>query len=265
MKTAIDFQNTVKHLHGSPAVLIDDLRIYDKECVAFYGLTEEIADVITNEITGAYSPETGNVFLYGKDTRQIPDSSWFALLDSVGIYGSDSHFQENASIGENIAKLFRIQDETIEEPHLSSLVLKLANLVQLTITDLSKTMGEASRMLRMKAKLARTLAFRPQLVIFNDSTEEMPNEVSKKLIDLLRRSKRKLKYTLVLFTSDVRLLQALADRALFLNPVTGLIVENQLRGWYHTLLPWLQPSPTKLLELARDILQYGGMKRTVKS
>src|SRR5687767_9094771 len=124
-------------LHGAPAVCIDDLQIYDKECVAFYGLPEEIAEIITNQITAAYSPEEGNVYLYGTDSREILDATWFDYIGHFGIYSSITPFQENASAGENIARLLRSQDPSIDEPQLSSAVLHIANLVQLTITDLS--------------------------------------------------------------------------------------------------------------------------------
>ncbi len=249
-------------LHGSPAVCIDDLQIYDKECVAFYGLREDIAEIITNQITGAYSPEKGSVYLYGSDSREILDKTWFDYIGHFGIYGAGTPFQENSSVGENIATLFRSQSADMNEPRLSTAVLNMANLVQLTITDLSQTMGEAGSLLRMKVRLARSLAFRPRLVVFYEPTEDLSYGVTRKLAELVRRTRRKLNYTSLIFTSDIRFMQDLADRVLFLNPLTGVVVENHLRGWYHNVLPFLQPSPSRLLQLARDILQFGGVRTT---
>ncbi len=263
MKTAIHFQNTVKTLHGSLAVCIDDLHIYDKECVAFYGLSEEVAEIITHQITGAYSPEEGNVYIYGTNSREISEATWFEYVGNFGIYSSSIPFRERSSIGENIAALFRSQSPSIVEPQLSAAVLHLANLVQLTITDLSYSMGRASSLLRMKARLARSLANKPKLVVFYEPTEELSPDVTRKFLELIRRTRRKLKYTSLLFTSDVRFIQQLADRVLFLNPHNGVLIENQLREWYHNLLPFLQPSPVKLLQLARDILQHGGITTKV--
>jgi ABC-type transporter Mla maintaining outer membrane lipid asymmetry ATPase subunit MlaF len=260
MKPVIHFQQTVKMIHGHPPLRIDDLRIYEKECVAFYGLTEDIAEIITNQITGAYAPEEGSIYIHGNDSREITDTSWFDFVGNFGIYSTSAPLQENASIGENIAMIFRSQDSSLDESRLSAAVLKLANLVHLTITDLSKIMNEASSLLRMKVRLARALAFRPSVVILREPTEEVSREVSQKLLDLLKRVRRKWKFTLLLFTSDIWLLQEVAERVLFLNPQTGIIVENQLRGWYHSVLPFLKPSPAKLLQLSRSILQYGQVK-----
>ena len=257
MKTVIHFQQTVKMVHGHFSLRIDDLRIYEKESVAFYGLSEDVIEIITNQITCAYAPEEGSVYIHGNDSREITDTSWFDFVGDFGIYSTSTPLQENASIGENIAMIFRIQDSGMDETRLSSAVLKLANLVHLTITDLSKIMNEAASLVRMKARLARALAFHPKIVILREPTEGLSREVAQRLLDLLKRVRRKWRFTLLLFTSDIWFLQEVAERVLFLNPQTGMILENQLRGWYHNVLPFLKPSPVKLLQLSRDILQYG--------
>lgn len=262
MKTAINFQHTVKLSHGSPSVCIHDLQIFDRECVAFYGLTEDVAEIITHQITGAYPPDEGNVYLFGSDSRSMVESSWFDYIRNFAIYSAAMPFKENASIGENIATLIRSRTPKIEEPQLSSAVLRIARLVQLTITDLSRTIGDAGSLLRVKARMARTLAFEPRLVIFLEPTDGLSYSVTRKMAELIRHTRRKMKYTALLFTMDVRLLQDLADRVLFLNPLTGVVVENQLREWYHNVLPFLQPSSSRLLQLARNILQHGGFRKT---
>ncbi len=215
-----------------------------------------------HQITGAYAPEEGNIFIYGANSRDLSETTWFEYVGNFGIYSAAIPFRDRSSIGENIAILFRSQNPSIEEPHLSAAVLHLASLVQLTITDLSYSMGQASSLLRMKARLARSLAYKPKLVVFYEPTEDLSQDVTRKLLELIRRTKRKLKYISILFTSDVRFIQQLANRVLFLNPQSGVLIENQLRGWYHNMLPFLQPSPAKLLQLARDILQHSGTRIT---
>ena len=262
MKPAIHFQHTVKMIHGSHAVFIDNLKILERECVAFYGLSDDTAQIITRQITAACSPEQGNLFLFDTESRQMNDSSWFQYIGTFAIYSVVAPLKAKASIGENIATLIRSRIPSIEEPQLSAMVLNVANLVQLTITDLSRTISVAGSSLIMKARVARALAFKPRLIIFHEPTRDLSQNLRHKFVELIRRTRRKLKYTALIFTSDVRLLQELADRVLFLNPSTGVVVENQLREWYHNLLPILQPSPSKLLQLARNILQHGGVHKT---
>jgi ABC-type transporter Mla maintaining outer membrane lipid asymmetry ATPase subunit MlaF len=266
MKTAIHFQNAIKVLRGTPQIQVQDLRIFERESVAFYGLPHDFIESLANQMTGAYVPDEGSVTILGIDSRQISDDRfWFRFVENFGIYNAQQVFQEGASIGENVAMLYRLRNESMEEPQLSASVLNLANLVQLTITDLSKMMSESTPAQRMKVRLSRALAYHPKIVILCDPTGDLNTPVAQELVELLKRAKRKQKFTQVIFTSDVWLLQQIADRVIFLDPRDGLFIENQLRGWYHTLFPFLDPSPTQLLELSRDVLHYGRMMRLAET
>lgn len=262
MKTVVHFQDVVKTLRGIPSLRINDLRIYERESVAFFGLPHEHTEMILNQMTGAYIPDEGTVSILGTDSRDISDEKlWFQFVENFGIFSSQQEFQEGVSIGENIAMLYRLHNEPMEEPQLSASVLNLANLVQLTITDLSRMMSEATSSLRMKVRLGRAFAYHPKVIILCNPTEELNTEVSEQLVELIKRAKRKLRFTLVLFTSNVWLVEQSADRVIFLNPMHGLYVENQLRGWYHKLFPFLKPSSSQLLQLSCDALQHGNIMK----
>ena len=264
MKTAIHFQGTVKNLRGLPIFRIHNLRIYEREALGFYGLPEEYADILVNQMTGASCPEIGTVSILGTDSRGIEEESWFQFLENFGIYNLHNVFEEGASIGENIAALCRLRNESMEEPQLSAAVLRLANLVQLTIADLSKLIAEASPLLRMKTRLARALAYQPAVVVLCNPTEETSFELTQKFTDLIKRTRRKLKYTLVIFTSDIWLLEQVGHRIIFLNPLEGTFVENRLRRWYHKLFPFLKPSRSQLLDLSKNVLQHRRMIRATE-
>ncbi len=258
-RTAIRFQQIVKYLHAVSDLRIHDLNIYSGECVAFYGLSEETRDVLIKLITGAYPPDEGSLHLFDADSRNMSDSTWFDMVGNFGIYDDSTPLQENASVAENIAAPFRIRSPNVSEHALSASVLNLANSAQLTITDLSRLMSEASPVIRMKVRLARLLVPVPRLVLLCNPTERLSFRLSQEFSDLVKRTRKKLHYTLVIFTDDIRFICRLAERVLFLNPQTGIVVENQLRGWYHTLLPFLNISPAKHLQLSKDIMLYGGI------
>lgn len=265
MKTAICFQNVVKKSHGIPMLHIDDLSIAEGESLAFYGLPEEYSELLINLLTGATIPDEGALKILGTDVREINDETeWFQFVENVGIYGTQNSLQEGVSIGENIAALYRVRNDSTEEPQLSASVLALANMVHLTIADLAKLVGEASASLRMKIKLARALAYHPAVLVLTEPTSELAPELFREFVELIRRTRRKLHYTLLFFSSDIWLLEQLSDRVIFLNPASGLFIENQLREWYHRLFSFLSPSPSRLLRLSQDVLQYGRAVRTTE-
>ncbi len=262
MKTAIHFHQVLKTVRGNPVLRIQNLRILEKQSVCFYGLSHEVQEMITNQITGAYPPEKGTVSIFGRDSRQFAEKFWFEFVGDFGIFASSTPFLENASIGENLASMFRGKQPPIKEPRLSAAVLRMANLVQLTITDLSKIMNEASDLLRMKVRLARSLALHPRILILRDPTALSTSEGSRKLSELLKVARRKLKFTMILFTSDRWLLQEVAERVIFLDSNTGAVVENRLRRWYHYVLPFLKPARASLIQLTRNISKYKSGRST---
>jgi ABC-type transporter Mla maintaining outer membrane lipid asymmetry ATPase subunit MlaF len=256
MKTVVHFHNTSRSLRNRGVLKISDLWIQEHESVAFYGLLPEHVEALVNQLSGVYEIEEGSLTILGRNTRQMDDRSWFQFVEKLGIYNSQPVFQESASIGENVASLYRMRNDLMEEPQLSASVLNLANLVQLSITDLSRQMSEASPIQRMKVRLSRALAFSPALLIICDPDSGHTAEVTQRLAELIRRARRKLKFTLLMFTSDLWFIEQLAERVVFLNPNDGQFIENQLRRWYHKLLPFLKPSPAQVLQLSFDGMQH---------
>ncbi len=256
MKTVVQFQNAYRSLRNGGALRISDLKIQERESVAFYGLLPEHIETLVNQISGVHELEHGSLTILGKNTRRMDERSWFQFVEKLGIYNSQPVFQESASIGENVASLYRMRSDLMEEPQLSASVLSLANLVQLSITDLSRQMSEATPVQRMKVRMSRALAYSPLLLIVCDSEKMHSSEVTHKLAELIRKARRKLKLTLLLFSSDLWLIEQLAERVVFLNPNNGQFVENQLRWWYHRLLPFLKPSPAPLLQLSFNAMQH---------
>lgn len=264
MKSAIHFQNAIKNVHGVPVFHVQDLLIRDNETLGIYGLPEEYIEVFLNLMTGAFCPEEGSVTILGRDSREVEEESWFEFVENFGIYNPQTSLDEASSIGENVAALYRLRNDSMEEPNLSASVLRLSNLVQLTIADLSKMMAKANPMLRMKTRLARALAYHPSVVVLCNPTKPFVPELSDLFIDLIKRTRRRLKYTLIAFTSDLWFLEQISDRIIFLDPIAGTFIENCLRGWYHKFLPFLKPSTSQLLQLSVDVAHHGRITRAAQ-
>lgn len=257
MKIVIHFRNTVKNARSLPAFRINDLRIYERETLGLYGLSGEQIETLVNLMTGVFCPEEGLVKIFGTTSRELEDESWFQFLENFGIYNPEHLLEEGSSVGENVAAPYRTRTESMEEPHLSASVLRLANLVELSITDLSRIMEEAGPAIRIKTRVARAVANRPSVVLLFNPTEGLSYEMGQLLLSLLKRTRRKLKYTLVAMTSDLWLLERIANRVVFLNSLEGTFVENRLRGWYHTIFPFLKPSALQLFQLSESVLRHG--------
>lgn len=260
-RAAVHFKNLSKLIRGRVLLKIYDLVIYEREAIAFHGLTHRLMDAVLNHLTGVCDPDEGAVEVFGLNNRQLDEKNWFEYIEEVGVYHAAWPFDEAVSVGENLAMIYRKTDEPVDESQLSASVLHLANMVQLSITDMSRLMSDASSVVRMKVQFGRAIGYSPKMVVLCEPTENMTTPTKHQFVELLRRARRKMKFTLVLFSSDIWLLEQLADRVVFLNPTEGVFVENQLRGWYHRLLPFLKPAPDRVLQLSMEALQHGRVIR----
>ena len=59
MKTVVQFQNAYRSLRNGGVLRISDLKIQERESVAFYGLLPEHIETLVNQISGVHELEHG--------------------------------------------------------------------------------------------------------------------------------------------------------------------------------------------------------------
>lgn len=255
MTALLHFRNVVARTRAGSVCRIIDFQIRRRECCVIYGLDRAVQDSMILLATGTTISDEGVVSVFGTDAQECDEASWFNLVEKIAVLDPAVPLYENASIGENLAAVFMTRDPLLVEPALSRKVLWLSDLVKLTITELAKTVRNASQLLRLKTQLARVLALRPRVLFAK--IEELDPETKRILPSLIRRVTRKLGLSCVVFTADDKLAEEIADRVLFLHPEKGDFIENRLRRWYH-FLPVIRLSRKRRLELSADIAKYKG-------
>jgi ABC-type transporter Mla maintaining outer membrane lipid asymmetry ATPase subunit MlaF len=243
---------TLLRLHNvsTPHCRIADISLRSGEILAIFGASNSIRDAILHLATGTMRSDEGTVTVLGTDVQSVSDAAWFLLVQNVAILDFGSPLQEGASIGENLAAPYLTREPPLEEPALSEAVLWLSNTVKLRIAELATGAHKAGPALRWKARLGRAIAHRPRILFVLNA--KGPGAMPR----ILRRAQRRAKLSIVLFTSDEALAADAADRALILNPRSGVCVENRVRGWYHRLLHFLPVSASRRRKLANAIAEY---------
>ena len=241
---------------------VEDFCVKKHECVGVYGLEPRERELLIHLATGTAGFAEGTITVFGRDTRELDEPSWFDLMALVGICDTP-RFNEDVSIGMNLAAgLTRAADTPLREPKLSSRVLAIANVLELTIMELASHSNTASPTLQFKAALGGVISHHPQLLFFDD--RETHPEVRQILPRLLRRLRSKCNLTIVLFTNDLQLLSQLANRVVFVNTGTGSSIEMRMRGWYHTLFPFLPLSASRQQDLATAAERYDHEKKLLR-
>jgi ATP-binding cassette subfamily C protein LapB len=214
MKGRIEFRNVSFRYPGAPEKTLEDLNftIQPGEHVALLGRVGSGKSTIARLVLGLYPPEEGLVMIDGTDIRQLDPLEMrryigAALQESVLLTGS---VRENIGL----ARPHVDDEELLRSAELSgthSFMGTIANGYDLRLADRGEGLSGGQR---QSIALARALAGRPPVLVFDEPTSAMDAQTETGLIQRLRDELKD--RTLVLITHRPPLL-ALVSRILLIE------------------------------------------------
>ncbi|MFL6857434.1 MAG: type I secretion system permease/ATPase [Allosphingosinicella sp.] len=210
----IEFRNVAFRYPGAPEKTLDGVSftIQPGEHVALLGRVGSGKSTIARLLLGLYSPEEGVVMVDGTDIRQIEPVDLrrhmgAALQESVLLTGS---VRENIGLGREDVD----DEELLRASELSGthgFIGQIANGYDLRLADRGEGLSGGQR---QSIALARALAGRPRIVIFDEPTSAMDTQSEQQLLQRLQGELKD--RTLMLITHRPPLL-ALVSRILLVE------------------------------------------------
>ncbi|HEY5722239.1 MAG TPA: type I secretion system permease/ATPase [Allosphingosinicella sp.] len=221
LKGKIEFRNVSFRYPGATEKALDEMSfvIEPGEHVALLGRVGSGKSTIARLVLGLYPPEDGLVMIDGTDIRQIDPVNLrsgigAALQESVLLTGS---VRENIVLGRRHVD----DEEMLRASELSGthqFMGAIANGYDLRLADRGEGLSGGQR---QSIALARALAGRPRLVIFDEPSSAMDNQTENALIQRLQTELKD--RTLLLITHRPPLL-ALVSRIMLIDK--GKVVAN---------------------------------------
>jgi ATP-binding cassette subfamily C protein LapB len=205
LKGRIEFRGVAFRYPGAPEKTLDGIgfAIEPGEHVALLGPVGSGKSTILRLILGLYPPEEGVVMIDGTDIRQLDPSELrghigTALQESVLLTGS---IRENITLGrEAIDDEELLRASTLSGTH--GFIGQIANGYDLRLADRGEGLSGGQR---QSIALARALAGRPPILVFDEPTSAMDTQSEMALIQRLQEETSD--RTLVVVTHRPPLLQ----------------------------------------------------------
>jgi predicted ABC-type transport system involved in lysophospholipase L1 biosynthesis ATPase subunit len=217
----LDVQGLVKDYQALRPLRLASLVLAPGELVTVKGLDAVAAQTFVNLVTGATLPDSGEVVVFGQNTRTIADSdAWLRSLDGIGMVTSRGIVIEMFSVRQNIALSYTLEVDPID-PEVLPKVTALAAEAGLPAEVFDVPAGRTAPDTQMRIHLARALALGPRFLIAEHPSANLPRDTVAAFGADLARLARSRELALLTLTADDDLAKAIGGQRLELAPGTG--------------------------------------------
>lgn len=202
---------------------VESLVLERASVVSLMGLDASASEMLVGLLTGAVLPDEGEIRLFGKSTRDVPDSdAWLEMLDDVGMVTDRAVLIAQFTVAQNIAMPFTLQIDPIgEDTRLS--VSRLANEVGLSGSELERPVAEAAADVVARVRLARALALDPIVLIAEHPSASLPRDQVRPFASTLAHVAKARQLSVLAITADDAFAAALGGLVLTHEPATGAL------------------------------------------
>jgi len=166
-------------------------------------------------LMGFLKPDSGSIRVEGEEVTDLSEEGLRAVRKRVTMVFQNGALFDSLSVRENVAFPLRERGELSEE-EIQEIVDRLIGMVG--AEDAADTLPASLSTGRKRAvAIARALAAKPEVVLYDEPTTMVDPLIARRLGDLIQRLKQQLGFTSIVVTHDVRIAERLADLVLFLN------------------------------------------------
>lgn len=166
---------------------------------------------------GLLDPDEGEVYLFGKKISDMSDMELGAARKRMAMLFQGGALFDSMTVGENVAFPLRASGEK-DEDKIDSVVRERLRQVGLPNTE-EKMPSELSGGMKKRAALARSIATRPEIILYDEPTTGLDPIMSDAIGDLINETHASLKdanVTSIVVTHDMNVASKVADRIVML-------------------------------------------------
>ena len=157
--------------------------------------------VLLKHILGLIRPDSGNVYIDGKDVVSMKEKDLNEIRKQLGVCFQDAALFDSMTVGENIAFPYHVHT-TLSQEEISNRVSELLREVGLSGIE-DKMPSEISGGMRKRVGLARALALNPRILLFDEPTTGLDPVMSTAINLLIRQVQEKSKATCLVISHDI--------------------------------------------------------------
>ncbi len=193
------------------------LHVAPAETVAIVGESGTGKSTLLRLMLGLQRPDHGTVRVMGSDVNVIDRHALRVLRAQVGMVFQGAALFDSLTTFENVAFGLR-EAGVLREEAVRARVFETLALVDLDPEQVAHILpAQLSGGMRKRVGIARAVAPRPALVLYDEPTAGLDPLTSATVTELMQRLQRDLRVTSIVVSHDIRAMMRIADRVALLR------------------------------------------------
>lgn len=210
-----------------------DFKVKKGEILGIAGLQGHGQTELLNAISGLEHVSSGTVTIHG-EKRKIK-SSKHAIKEGIALIPSERKKEGlvlNASIRNNIA-LASLSDRTtlgiINDQKEKEIANEYGKKLNIKMTGIEQEVGQLSGGNQQKVVLAKELAIKPKVLLFNEPTRGIDVEAKREFYHIMRELAGQ-GVAVIMYSNDLMEVIGMSDRVMVMyeNGITGILEEGEI-------------------------------------
>ncbi len=192
-----------------------DIAFEEQKVTAIIGQSGTGKSVLIKNIIGILEPDRGDIFFRDESMIAADANRRIEMRRHFGYLFQDSALFDSLTVAENIAFPLVEGLGMTDKPHIDAIVAEKLEWIGLPGIE-EKFPSELSGGMRKRVGLARTLATRPDVLLFDEPTTGLDPVLAETINDLIVKVNREFGITCILITHDIQATFRISDYIGFL-------------------------------------------------
>jgi phospholipid/cholesterol/gamma-HCH transport system ATP-binding protein len=194
-----------------PKIVMQNLSldVVEGAITCIIGLSGAGKSTILRLLNGLKKPDTGRVYVQGKDITEMRERELIDLRRTIGFAFQFSALFDSLTIGENVALPLR-EHTKMAEDEIRKLVSETLDSVGLAHVE-ERFPSELSGGMVKRAGFARAVVTNPQAVLYDEPTTGLDPIITHVLTDTIVKLRQRLNGTAVVVSHDLESIYMMAD------------------------------------------------------
>jgi phospholipid/cholesterol/gamma-HCH transport system ATP-binding protein len=212
---AIEFRGVRKAFRDKAVLRGLDLHVASGETFTILGGSGSGKSVCLKHMIGLLRCDAGQISVFGRDVTRLAERDWVELRRDFGMVFQGAALFDSLSVYENVAYPIR-EHMAWGEERVRERVRECLEGVGLAGSE-SLLPAELSGGMRKRVGVARAIALRPRIVLYDEPTTGLDPANSRRIGQLIQALQAELSATSVVVTHDIDLCFAISDRVALLQ------------------------------------------------